>query len=209
MSIKIAEALSLDSLKDRLFYEDDFEGDQIKDEWRVTGSGGGSVVVVDAQTGGIARISAPAGAANNNYRMDWNDIRSLLVTKQVTIEFHVKLTSEIDIEAWLGLWFDATHFIRFRFDDGAGNNWLIETDDGTGPTSADSGEVADTAWHIFRTEALPTGEVNFYIDGSLVANSPLITDIPTQHLQPYLYLETLINGAKTMDVGYIGIRQER
>ncbi len=207
MSVKVHEAFSLDSFQDRLLFWDDFVGDQVQNEWDSAGDVGGSAVVIDAQPGGIVRITTDTDI-NDAWRLDWGNIRSLLVTKKVTLEVRAKLASVTDVEAWFALWFDATHFIRFRFDDGAGNNWLIETDDGTGPTSADSGEVADIDYHIFRIEALPTGEVHFFIDGVEMANSPIIADIPASYLQPYIYLETLAGAADTMDIDYVAVRQE-
>lgn len=210
MSVKVHEAFSLDSFQDRLLFFDDFHGDQIQDEWSEGGTG--SATVVDLQTGGIVRLTT-GGATNNEYHIQWgenpNEIRSLLVTRKVTIEFRVKLASVDDVEAHLSLYYDATHFVRFRFDDSAGNNWLIETDDATGPTSADSGEIADTGYHIFRIECFPTGDVNYYIDDALMTNSPIEADIPPEYLMPRLYLETLANAVKTMDTDYVYIRQER
>ncbi len=208
MSVKVHEPVCLDSAQDLYIWWDHFLGDQLKDEWASAGDAGGSATIVDAQTGGIVRIMTDTDA-NDAWRIDWGDIRGLLVTKQVTIEFRAKLASVADVEAWMALWNDGTHMIRFRFDDGAGNNWLIETDDGTGPTSADSGEIANTDYHIFRIEAFPTGEVHFYIDGDEVTNSPITADIPSEYLQPYLYLETLVGAPETMNIDYVVVRQER
>jgi len=209
MSVKVHEAFCLDSLQDRLFWKDHFFGDKLQDEWSEGGTG--SAAVVDLQAGGIVRLITGA-TINNEYHIQWgenpNEIRSLLVTKQVTIEFLVLLASVDNVEAHLSLYYDGTHFVRFRFDSGASNNWLIETDDGTGPTSADSGEAADTGYHVFRIECFPTGEVNYYIDGDPVANSPITADIPTEHLMPRIYVETLTNAIKTLDLNYVGLRQE-
>jgi hypothetical protein len=211
MSVKVHEAFSLDSFQDRLLFWDDFVGDQLQDEWTLTVVATGAGAVVDAQTGGVYRLSATTNATNDAARIDWGGgtpIRSLLASKKVTLEVRAKLSSVANVEAQLALFFDGTNFMRFRFDTGVGVNWLIETDDGTGPTSADSGEAADTDYHIYRIECFPTGEVHYYIDGVEVTNSPITTDITANHLMPYLYIETLAVAVKQLDIDYVAARQE-
>jgi len=211
LSVKVHEAYSIDSFQDRLLWWDDFLGDQLQDEWALTVVGTGAGAVVDAQTGGVYRLRAPTNATNDVARIDWGGgtpIRSLLASKKVTMEVRATLSSVDDAEAWLALWYDATHMIRFRFDDSAGNNWLIETDDATGPTSADSGIVTDVSYHIFRIECFPTGEVHFYIDNIECGNSPVTTDIPSEYLMPYLYIETQAAAEKQLDIDYCVVRQE-
>ena len=212
MSVKDHEAFSLDSFQDRLLFFDDFHGDQLQNEWALTVVATGAGTVVDAQTGGIYRLSAATNATNDAARIDWGGgtpIRSLLASKKVTLEVRAKLSSAADVEVQLALYFDATNFMRFRFDTGVGVNWLIETDDGTGPTSADSGIAADTDYHVYRIECLPTGEVHFYIDPPTeCANSPIVTDITANYLMPYLYVETLAAAVKQLDIDYCIVRQE-
>jgi len=211
MSVKVHEAFCLDSLQDRLFWWDDFLGDQLQDEWALTVVATGAGAVIDAQTGGVYRLSAATNATNDAARIDWGGgtpIRSLLASKKATLEVRAKLSSAADVEAQLALYFDGTNFMRFRFDTGVGVNWLIETDDTTGPTSASSGEAADTDYHIFRVECLPAGEAHFYIDGVETANSPITTDITANYLMPYLYIETLAAAVKQLDIDYAAVRQE-
>ena len=57
MSVKIHESYCLDSQQTSLCWFDDFLGDQIQDEWTSTGDAGGTATVVDAQTGGVVRIT--------------------------------------------------------------------------------------------------------------------------------------------------------
>lgn len=208
MSVKVHEAFSLDSFQDRLLWFDDFHGDQLQDEWDAAGTG--SAVVVDAQTGGIVRITTGA-IVNNNYRIDWADIRSLLVTKKATMEVRAKLAQTPALEAKFELFFDGTHYIRFIYDTGIGPNWLTRCRDGGAEASQDSGIAADTDYHIFRIECQTHGgsHIHFYIDGTETANSPLTTNIPTDYLQPRPRILTRANVAKSMDIDYCYIRQER
>jgi hypothetical protein len=212
MSVKVHEAFSIDSAQDRFLWFDDFLGDQLQDEWTLTVVATGAGTVVDAQTGGIYRLSAATNATNDAARIDWGGgapIRCLLATKKVTLEVRAKLSSAANVETQLALFFDGTNFMRFRFDTGVGVNWLVETDDGTGPTSADSGIAADTDYHVYRIECFPTGEVHYYIDGVETGNSPIITDITANYLMPYLYVETLAVAVKQLDIDYVVARQER
>lgn len=212
MSVSVHEAFSLDSAQDRYWWMDHFLGDQLKDEWALTVVATGAGAVIDQQTGGIYRLSATTNATADAARIDWGGgtpIRSLLASKRVTLETRVKLSSAANVEAQLALYFNGTNFMRFRFDTGVGVNWLIETDDGTGPTSQSSGEAADTSYHVFRIECFPTGQVHFYIDGAETNNSPITTDITANYLMPYLYIETLAVAVKQLDIDYVATRQER
>jgi len=201
-----------DSFQFRLLWWDDFLGDQLRDEWRSTGDVGGSAAVVDAQTGGIVRITTN-NVDTENWRIDWNTIRSLHMNQEITMEVRVKLTQTTNMHVRLRLYFDDNNFINFRYDSPVGANWLIESrDDGVATTTADSGIAADTDYHILRIECFPAGAVRFYIDGTECNNSPITTNTPNDaadFLQPWLYIRTRENAAKSMDIDYIVVRQNR
>ena len=57
MSVKFHEAFSLDSARRQFNFSDHFLGDSLRDLWRTAGSAGGSADVVDAQDGGIVRLT--------------------------------------------------------------------------------------------------------------------------------------------------------
>ena len=107
----------------------------------------------------------------------------------------------------LQLLFDANNRIRFIYT--SGSNWFIYTRSGGAITQADSGIAADTSYHVFRIECFPTGEVHFYIDGVETANSPLATNIPTDYLQPFMFITTAEDVIKSVDIDYVVVRQER
>ena len=213
MSVKVHEAFCLDSFMDRLLYFDDFHGDQIQDEWREGGNAGGSAVVVDAQTGGIVRITTDND--NNDKRfIDWNDIRSLHVSKRVSMEVRAKINQATYVSVGFVLQFDMGNRVFFFVNEVAGGatNWQIFCMDGGAQTSLDSGVALDTDYHIFRIECFPTGQGHFFIDGVETANSPITTNIPDDagdYLQPWLQMQTRENLAKSMDIDYVYIRQER
>ncbi len=212
MSVKGHEAVSIDFAQDRLLFGEDFLGTQLRDLWSNGGTGG--VAVVDAQTGGIVRVTTGA-LTNNSHHLQWgenpNEIRSLHVDKKVTIEVRAKLNQTTQIAVEYRLRFDWNNYIFFNYNSLGGANWFIRCRDGGAGAGLDSGIAADTSYHIFRIECFPPDEVHFYIDGVETANSPITTNIPDDagdFLQPALNIQTLTNLAKSMDIDYIAIRQE-
>ena len=214
MSVRFSEAKCLDSMKRRFTFYDTFWGDQLQDLWTLTVVSGGTGAVVDAQDGGIYRLSTPT--ASDSSLLDWGGatpIRSLHVLKKVTIETRVRFNGgNTDTNRAFGLLFDADEYIMFIQD--------VDTADidiecnNAASTKADSGVDDDADWHRYRIECFPTGEVHFYIDGVQCANSPITTNIPTDaadYLRPYFYIATNAdtNPATSMDIDYVSIRQQR
>lgn len=211
MSVKVHEGFCLDSAQDRFWWIDHFLGDQVQDEWN-TGGAGGSTAVVDQQVGGIIRLTT--GALTNNWRLlNWGTIRTLLVTKKVSMEIRSKISSTTNIRVWLNLIFDWSNYIAFFYDTSLAHvNWQIYSEDGGINTTADSGVTVDTDYHIFRIECFPAGEVHFYIDGVETANSPITTNIPddaTDYLEPDFEILTWADADKQLDIDYVAIRQDR
>lgn len=213
--LRVHEAFCLDFAQQQFLFKDDFLGDQLRDEWRTTGGAGGSGAVVDGETGGIVRITTD-GDEDDNWFLDWNDIRSLLVTKRVTMEVRLKANQVTYCGPVMSLFFDVSNFIRIYFNEtgGTADNWTIECVDGGATTSADSGILSDTDYHLFRIECHIHGSshVHFYIDDVECANSPISTNVPddaADYLQPNLLLVTREDAIKSMDVDYVVIRQDR
>ncbi len=81
-----------------------------------------------------------------------------------------------------------------------------------GATNLESGIAKDTNYHIFRIECLPTGQVHFYIDGVETANSPITTNIPDDagdYLKPLFEIITTEDLAKSLDIDYVVLQQDR
>lgn len=211
--VRVHEAYSFDSKRQQTIWYDDFLGTILRDEWTSTGDAGGSIAVVDGQTGGIARITTHTDD-NDAYRLEWNSIRSLLVSKQASLEARLTLASVTSINVALALFNNATHLISMDFDTDVGGevNWQINSDDGTGPTGADGGIAYSIGAVILRMEAHTHGanHAHFYINDVEAANSPLSTTVPSQYLMPYVYVRTRVGAAaKTLDLDYIVGRQDR
>ena len=107
MSVKAHEAYCLDSAQDRLLFYDDFLGDSLRDLWTNTLVSGGTGAVVDAVDGGIFRLGTPT--ASDTSTLGWNDIRSLHVNKNVTIETRIRANGGVT---------DTSRFmIQLRYDE--------------------------------------------------------------------------------------------
>lgn len=218
MSVKLHEAFCMDSFMDRLLFFDDFHGDQIQNEWDSHGNAGGSAVVVDAQTGGIVRLTSDTDIGDGWF-LDWganpNEVRSLLVTKRVTMEFRCKVPTLANTTIRNRLLFDGDNFVEFEYDTAQGHtDWWIKCRDGGAETDLNSGVAVNTDYHIFRIECHThtANHVHFYIDGTQTANSPINTNVPddpTDYLMPWFAVITRTTAARTMDIDYCYIRQER
>ncbi len=215
MSVKTHEAFSMDSFQDRLLWFDDFHGDQLQDEWRETGEAGGSAAVIDLQVGGVVRLTTDTDT-NDKWIIDWNNIASLHVSKRVSMEIRAKVNQATYVSVGFVLQFDMGNRIFFFVNEilGGATNWRILCIDGGAQTNLDSGVALDTDYHIFRFECHLHGgsHVHFYIDGVETANSPITTNIPDDagdYFNPWLQIQTRENVAKSMDMDYVYIRQER
>ena len=205
MSVKVHEPVCLDSAQDKYIWFDHFLGDQLKDEWRVTTVGTGSVAVIDLQTGGIVRLNVPANL--DNVVLNWSDIRSLHVDQRVSMEVRLKQTNN-DSSTFIFLYKDVDECLGFYHNPGT--NWYIICSN-VAFTQHLTGITPDTSYHIFRIEAFPAGEIHFFIDDVELPDSPITTNIPADaddFLQPHL--RNLEGGAGTVvDVDYVVVRQER
>ena len=205
MSVKVHEPVCMDSRQDLYFWFDHFLGDQLKDEWDTTIVGGGAVAVIDQQTGGIVRLTTGA-LDGNDTGIDWNDIRSLLVSKKATFESRLKINNTASMNCIFGLSFDTLNQVTFVE---VNTVWFIRCRDGGAITQVTTGIALDTDYHVFRIEAFPTGEVHFYIDGVETGNSPITTNIPPAYLQSAFWIETAEDVAKSLDIDYVVVRQDR
>ena len=213
MSVKVHEAFSLDSFMDRLLYWDDFLGDQIKDEWDTTLVGGGTATVVDAQTGGIVRLSTPT--ASDEATLNWNNIRTLHVDQKVIIEARVRINGGVTDtnRRLLGLRKNISDYIMMYHNaDSTTLNIICRN---VALTAFGTAFSLDAGYHIFRIECHTHGgnHVHFYYDGVETTNSPIVTNIPdddNDYLQPDFDITTNADTdpATSMDIDYVVVRQE-
>lgn len=210
MSVRFHEAVSFDSTKYRLDWRDDFWGDSLDAMWRSSIGGGGTMAVTDAVDGGIVRIGTPT--ASDSSILYWNDIRTLHVNKRVSFEARVRDNGGVtDTYRQIRMYNDGDDYIGFYHNQDSDNIYILSRKDAT-QTALDSGIDVDTAFHVYKIECFPAGEVHYYIDGVETANSPITTNIPDDvYLQPYIAIISSADSdpATSMDIDYVYVRQER
>jgi hypothetical protein len=210
----VHEPYGFDSMQEQLFEYDDFLGAVLDDRWLSTGDAGGSAVVIDAETGGIVRITTD-GDDNDEWFVTWNTVRGMLLTKNVAIEARLKVATITSVTALLRLWSSGTLRMAIGIDtDSNGTNYIIFSQDAVDYEIQDSGIAFDTDEHILRIECHTHGgnHIHFFIDGVETDNSPLSTYIPdgaTDYLEAQFLVQTRTTSARTMDVDYVGVRQDR
>ena len=206
MSTLAHDAWGLDAQHLKWFWYDDFFGASIKDEWAVTTTGTGSAAVEDQQTGGIVRLNAPAD--NDSIQLDWDDYRSLLVTKEVCFEARAKLSGVGAIWFNLGMTFDNTN--RIVFNEATGANFRFMCISGPS-TIVDTGVAFDTAYHIFRIECHVHGgnHVHYFIDDleNEGPNSPISTNVTTNYMQAVAFINARAVAPRQLDIDYMGVEQ--
>jgi hypothetical protein len=208
--VRVHEARCLDSLQSQFFFKDDFIGDQLQDIWNSQGDVGGSAVVVDGETGGVVRITTD-GDTNDDWQINWGNTQILLASKRCSFETNIKLNSITQVLVFIVVENNGSNrLFSFTYDSSTDTNWQIQCIN-TATTEADTGIAVDTDAHIFRAVCHTHGSahVHFYIDNVETANSPITTNVPVAYGEPVLYLLTLENVAKSMDVDYVSIRQDR
>lgn len=208
MALYLHEPYCLDNLKSQLLWIDHFLAGQLRDEWTSAGGAGGSAVVVDQEDGGICRITTDNNN-NDSWTLDWGDIRSLLISKRISMEFRLKIPTITTIEVAMGLFFDWTHLAYFKHDTPLGT-YHMRTEDGIGAQFVDSGIAVDTNYRVFRivAEVSPSTLLRWYIDGVECGNSPISLNLPTEHLQPFIHVKTEVNATRSIDLDYVGVRQD-
>ena len=162
----------IDSTKADIFDEElhagffeDFIGDGLSSFFSASYTAGSSVAHVDG-AGGLLKLTAAANAS------DYAEL--LMSTKQVTVnpdcrlKFRVRVNQTTASRVELGARVDGDEGMYWLFDAGANANWQSFTNLAGTPTTTDSGEAADTSWHVFDI-VTASGSVKFYMDGALKA----------------------------------------
>jgi len=205
------ESYGFDSLQKTSWWYDDFEGDSLKDYWRISIVGAGSIAVADGITGAAVRLTTSA-TSGQSLLFDWQDYRSLLVSKNVAFEVRAKCHSS-----------EVMHFtVRLRALDSDDELWmqhytpssqnLFYAADGGGTNEQEDTSIqADTEWHNYRIQCHTHGSnhAHYYYDDTQLTNSPITTNITSEYLQPWIYCNTFENVAKTFDFDYVAWRQDR
>lgn len=175
--------------------------------YRAINNGGASWVALNQSYGGVrmstaaitGRYAAFGTGDDNGFVHTFN--------AQNNISFHIDFrsftnTNEISFGGLYNNWSGA--FIGIRLNTSVDGNWYFVTNDSSAETTTSLG-ASDTDWHKIWFEINETS-AQLSIDGSSrITHS---TNIPTDDLMPYLYIETLENVAKSIDIRHFVILQD-
>lgn len=105
-----------------------------------------------------------------------NFIAKIVTLSDATDTFTLRIGLGSDANATLdfvdGCYFEYSHGVN-------SGNWTIKTANNSTRTTANTSTAADTNWHLFTVDVnAGATSVSFYIDGTEVANSPIVTNLP-------------------------------
>lgn len=178
-------------------HKDDFFGDLLRDEYETQFNGGGAFALRPIH-GGVFRLRCNAGSGN--WRRLWlGDQAQTYPTLDADHGWvqlaRFALTDVTDVFAYFGAWDNANDHIMAGFNSVTGANWILVTDDGTGPTTVDSGVAAVAGcqcWHaldVYPTDDPVGHQVDYWLDKRIIATTTV--DIPATTITPFFYLYNL------------------
>lgn len=208
------------------YFEDDFWGRATKTQWTTritTGAVGGAPTAGDLN--GVLEILT-GGAATNEESLDFNDIFEFDNTLRPTFECRLNL-AQVDNDTNVSIGLINTNigtgaseqgqnlgggnedFILFQMSHTiyTDTNWHLHCQlDGVSTVDAGAA-AAGTTWVTLRFEFYSDTAVEWFIDGT--SQGTISTNVPTDNLQPLLYILTDAVAAKSLDVDYVKIWTDR
>lgn len=206
------EARSFDSMQKQFFWMDHFVGDQLQDEWNISGDGGYVTAVIDGELGGVVRLTTHSDYADEAY-MYWANIRPLLVTKNVCVENRVKPQSITNMLFYAALLqYDSSNHVAIIFESSTSLDKALTRNLSGGVGGLHISNTVVTAdYHLYRIQCSTQGgnHVHSYIDGVELSTSPDAINVPTDYLQNRLHTRTLTGATIYTDYDYTAVRQDR
>lgn len=196
-------------VRGKSFWHDDFYGDSLDAKWRSTGNAGGSATPQSDIDGGVLRITTNASDTDAWY-LDFNGLTTIRANQNPVFEVRAKLNQTTNQVVQFGLYRDATHHLLLGFDTSIDTEWYgIKY--GQGASSRKQADLAfDTDWHIFRIAIDNDAPMGLcIIDDETTQKAEFTANLPVVYLQPYLYVMTRENVAKSVDIDYVVFVQDR
>ncbi|MCP8313482.1 MAG: hypothetical protein H3Z53_03800 [archaeon] len=193
----------LDNQFQRSCFFDDFYGSALLPVWTVSA---GTATMLNEISGAV-RLTPLIGNWNS-CRINWNDIPSLSVNKELMIEVRVRaaldpIFSKVDIK----LVDNDDNYILFVYDLPTPQLVCVTRSGGVSTTTNYPLASRDTNYHTIRIETSPA-EVRFSYDGLLIATHT--TNIPTTNLEPAIYaINANTDTQEYDDLDYVYISQDR
>lgn len=189
-----------------IFY-DDFLGQQ-RPEWatRITT---GSVTFVNPGMGGIVKDETGA-TINNEESSDFDDNYHFYTALRPAIEVRVKLTEITDVMVDIGFLDNDAMTpggVKIHYES-IGGNWCGGCYDGANISEV-VGSVPTTNWVILKLVWNTATEVEFFIDGVSQGTANVTSAITTAPMQLVRRITTLTNAAKSLEIDYVKVWQNR
>lgn len=202
---------------------DHFWGREALTVWETrvtTGAVGGAPTSTDLN--GVYELLT-GNVATNEESLDWNDIFTFQNTIRPTMEVRVNLAQvDNDTNVFIGL-VNTNIAADFSENLGVGNedligfqmshsvytdtNWQLHCQK-DGVSTSDAGAAAGAStWVTLRFEFMTDTSVEWFIDGT--SQGTVATNVPTDALQPIIYIMTDAGAAKSMDIDYVKLWQDR
>lgn len=182
---------------------DNFDGDSLNERWQTNVFSGGTptFAMVDAVDEGFEIDSASSVSPRGGF-INFNVIRQYDFDNAIHIS-EWRVLSIASVITACGFGGDAPtlsdHRCEARFDSVVGANYLLLTSDGTTNTTSDSGVVADTNFHTFKTRLTST-LAELFIDGALETSK---TDrLPAAKMEPIFIVLQRSAAAKQGHIRY-------
>lgn len=190
----------------KMFFKDDFIGQTLKDEWKLTDT---ASAFIDGILSGVYRLQTGT-TSGNSARLNWNDIRTLSVNNSMCMIFRLRLGATTSQSTSIGFRYDGNNQIIFEFDTLYGHTtWHIRLTSGGSQTTWDLGETADTSWHTFMLGTVNSGQprAEFWIDGEMKAYND--TNVFLGFQQPLFETITRTSAERHLDIDYVIVFQNR
>jgi len=180
--------------------------------WYAAKVGAGTFLANEGTMQGM-RITTGATTNNDNLLTDGDTTgtkRIWNITQYPTLHIHYRVPEVGDagnMAFFIIFWEDANNYIGLRYDTNVDNKLRFVTKDGAGAGNEETTDLGtlDTDWHELNVKVLVTS-VKFIIDGGTTYTHT--THIPNGNMASYIYLKTLENVAKKMDVSHLAITQK-
>lgn len=147
-------------------------------------------------SGSFGRLfAAPSGWHNGTQP------NSIVFSDVVSFEWVARITDQSSVAFTLSLADSIylTQAVAFTFDTNVDGNLRCTTSGSSGPETTNITAPNANTWHSFKAECQP-GQVDFLINGTLVASHTDASKLPTQALTPYAAIFARASAYKYLDL---------
>jgi hypothetical protein len=186
-------------------FTDDFAGKSLNEYiWDKTLVGSGSIVVSEATGGSVSLTTGTT--TSDSCEMNWDGLRALNPDREIDFEALVQLQHLTQVQVRVGLKDGSTEYAFFEYDATTStDNWYCNTKGGATANSQDTGNEGEILYFHNLRIVFVTDHVYFYFDDELVWDAQ--SALPTNNMEPFIYIATKENDDKLVNCDRIDILQ--